>query len=265
MPSPRLTSALALDNRAQFASYPVDERLASHVAGYWTLSVEEPPARLRVVPDGRIDLVFDLDLAEAHVGGAIDEPFDAVHERPTHLLGATLLPGAAAPLLGIAVGALPAGWQPLAGLVGPAAGVLARRLGEAPSLIARLALIETFLMARLGRTDERVERAVRAIDEQAGSVEIEGLGRRSGASPRNLSRLFHEWVGLSPKRLARIVRAQAALRRLAGPSPPDLAALAAELGFADQAHLTREVRALAGTPPSKLAETFKRTADSFNH
>jgi AraC-like DNA-binding protein len=64
---------------------------------------------------------------------------------------------------------------------------------------------------------------------------------------------------MSPKRFARIARVQAVLRRLATEPDADLAGLAAELGFADQAHLTREVRALAGTTPGRLRDW----SDSF--
>jgi AraC-like DNA-binding protein len=258
-----VVSVIALDDRAQLAAYAVDARLADHVRSYWSLRVAEPPAKLRIVPDGHVDLVFDLLHVEAHVSGARDAPFDVLHERPTNLLGINLLPGAVIPLLGLSTAALPAGWRPLSELVGPIARVLAEQLAGAVSIQARLALIEAFLLARLGNKDARVERALSVINASRGQIDIAGLGRASGASPRNLNRLFHQWVGLSPKRFARIVRAQAALRRLAEHPAPDLRALAAELGFADQAHLTREVRAVTGASPSSLAKTFKRKSDSF--
>jgi AraC-like DNA-binding protein len=70
-------------------------------------------------------------------------------------------------------------------------------------------------------------------------------------------------VGMSPKRFTRIVRAQAALRRLSETPAPDLNALAAELGFADQAHMTREVRWVAGVTPKALADSFKRKSETF--
>ncbi len=261
-----ITSVIALDDRARLAAYAVDRRLQADVRSYWSVIVVEPPARVRVVPDGQIDLVFDLDSGEAHVGGVREEPMEVVHQRATRLFGVTLLPGAAAAFLGIPVSTLDRDWQPLSGVIGAVAGELASRLCGAESVSARLGLLEAFLLARLERVqppDARVRRALREIDDSDGRIDIERLGRESGASPRNLSRLFNAWVGMSPKRFARIVRVQAALRRLAEPAPPTLAALAAEIGFADQAHLAREIRAVAGAPPSELAETFKHSADPF--
>jgi AraC-like DNA-binding protein len=270
MSEPLPTSVIPLDDRARIAAYPVDGRLDGTIASYWSLQVEVAPARVRVVPDGCIDLVFDLDRAEAHISGVVLSPFEATHDRPTRLLGATLRPGAAPSLLGHALGArragvrdLPAGWQPLEAALGPAARALAGQLRDAGDVPRAIALLETFFLARLGRTDARVDAAVRAIASTEGRVGIGGLGRKSGASARNLSRLFGDCVGIPPKRFARIVRAQAALRRLAEVPAPDLAAIAADLGFADHAHMTREVRAVAGASPARLAETFKRRADSF--
>lgn len=256
-------SVLPLDDRAQLAAHVPDARLQEHVRSYWTLVVDEPPAKLRVVPDGHVDLVFDLTRAQAFVAGPRSEPLDVEHDRPTHLLGVTLLPGAATSVLGVPLDALPVDWHPLERVIGPVALAVAARLQQAASSTVRWGLVDAFLLARLGRGDERVERALRAITDSRGQIGIAELGRGSGVSPRNLTRLFHAWVGMSPKRFARIVRAQAALRRLSERPPPELSALAAELGYSDQAHLTREVRAVAGAAPSQLAETFKRKSEFF--
>ena len=90
--------------------------------------------------------------------------------------------------------------------------------------------------------------------EEAGSV-----GARSGWTPRHLGNRFAAEVGLSPKEAARVVRFDRARRRLQRGGPGvSLAALAAEGGFYDQAHLAREFRSLAGTSPSRWrAEEFR--------
>ena len=80
------------------------------------------------------------------------------------------------------------------------------------------------------------------------------VARAVGVTTRTLHREMLAWTGLPPKLLARIFRLQAALGRLRrhrhdGP----LAILAAEAGYADQAHMAREFRDLAGAPPSAFA------------
>ena len=71
----------------------------------------------------------------------------------------------------------------------------------------------------------------------------------SGAE-RELQRACRRWLGLSPKAFLRIERAWAARRAIREGQP--LAAVAADLGYADQAHLTREIRKLLGVTPREL-------------
>lgn len=84
----------------------------------------------------------------------------------------------------------------------------------------------------------------------SGEAEI-GLAewaRGVGVRPQSLSRGFRQAYGVSPKRYRLEQRVRAALRRLPG-WRGTLAALAAEAGFADQAHLTRAVAAITGRTP----------------
>ena len=74
-----------------------------------------------------------------------------------------------------------------------------------------------------------------------------------GLSERQLRRRIEDAVGYPPRMLARVLRFQRFLRaaRAAGRAR-HLAVLAADAGYADQAHLTRESRALSGLPPAAL-------------
>ena len=77
------------------------------------------------------------------------------------------------------------------------------------------------------------------------------LARSLGVSPYRLSRSFQALVGVPLTRYRNRLRVGRALDRLAE-GAPSLAALAAELGFADQAHLTRTVHAHLGHTPGQL-------------
>jgi AraC-like DNA-binding protein len=82
-----------------------------------------------------------------------------------------------------------------------------------------------------------------------------------GLSLRQLRRRCHAAVGYGPKTLQRILRFRRFVARIdavhavppAGQDAGDLAAIAAEAGYADQAHLTRECGQLAGLTPAALA------------
>jgi AraC-like DNA-binding protein len=246
----------------RFGRYAPGPGLAGHVDSYWTLDVDRPPATVSVVADGLVDLTFEFGTPPgAWVTGPLPAAETYRHEQPVRLLGVSLQPGAALPVLGVSVASLPAHWSPLSTVVGPVAGVLVDRLVGAPTVPQRLAVLDTFIAARLAgtRQDGRLGKAIGAVLATDGGAGVPALARAAATSPRHLGRLFDEWVGMSPKRFARIVRVQAVLRRLGAEPDADLAGLAAELGFADQAHLTREVRALAGATPGSL----RGVADSF--
>lgn len=72
-----------------------------------------------------------------------------------------------------------------------------------------------------------------------------------GIAPQSLSRGFRRAYGTTPKRYRLELRAMQALRRLPG-WPASMAMLAAETGFADQAHMTRAIVALTGRTPTRL-------------
>jgi AraC-like DNA-binding protein len=257
------TSILALEGEAKFIGYEADARLAGAVEGYWTCFVESPPVRLRVIPDGRIDLIFDLTSRVGFVAGPNPLPFDVEHLRAVQLLGATLSPEAAAAFLGAEIGSTGTGWRPLESSLGSLAVELSHRLRAARGAEAKIAALETTLLARIGGADRRVSRALAEIKQSGGRIGVTALGRSSGASPRNLARLFDQWVGMSPKTFARIARVQEALRRMTEAPTPGLKDLAAELGFSDQAHMSREVKRITGIQPSELADLFKRQSQIF--
>lgn len=244
----------------EVTEYPPAEVLAEHVERYWTLEISSPPAVIHLLPDGCIDVAFDLDRREAFVSGPLESSAQYTHERAVRLLGVNLRPGNAVALLGVSASTLLPEWQPLVSVIGDAARHLTALVCDASSLRERLALFDAFLLARqvAHSPDARLRHALEAIVAQEGTVDIDALGSSSGASPRNLGRLFDDWVGLAPKRFARIVRLQAVMRRIQAEPGIALGRAALEAGYADQAHLTREMRALAGISPRHLSDSFKK-------
>ncbi|WP_022891170.1 AraC family transcriptional regulator [Agromyces subbeticus] len=83
------------------------------------------------------------------------------------------------------------------------------------------------------------------------------LAERLGVSERAVQRALQRTIGLGPKRVARLVRLQEVARVLSSPGAPDLATLAVELGYTDQAHLHRDFRAVAGVTPGTYARAIR--------
>jgi transcriptional regulator GlxA family with amidase domain len=98
------------------------------------------------------------------------------------------------------------------------------------------------------------------LTETRGRIRIGELAERVFLSRRRLSTLFLAELGITPKEAARTMRFTHAVSRIGHEvrgGALDLAALAAECGFADQSHLDREFRSFAGTSPTGwIAEEF---------
>jgi transcriptional regulator GlxA family with amidase domain len=108
------------------------------------------------------------------------------------------------------------------------------------------------LGARLPPVDERALLAQQAVEAAAaanGPVSVAALSAQLGIEERSLQRLFSNYVGVSPKWVIQRFRLQEATWQLGRAAAPDLADLAARLGFFDQAHFTRGFTQLVGKPP----------------
>jgi AraC-like DNA-binding protein len=207
-----------------------------------------------IVPDGCIDFVFDLERGEGWVVGPMSRAETCQLPRGARYFGVRFRPGAAIQFLEADAGELldrDAAFDE-AGVQGGAE--LASRLAEAADVKARAALVSEFLLDRNRQRrvlDRRVEHAVRMLHGVEGAGSIASLAKNVGLSERQLERLFHAHVGVRPKFFARVLRLQRALA-LSQTRPGTQAELAAQVGFADEAHLLREFKTLAGTTPREI-------------
>lgn len=100
------------------------------------------------------------------------------------------------------------------------------------------------------------ERAIRNGHPAAQIAELLGCDRRT------LVPQFRRLVGVGPKHYERVCRFNRAVEAIRRPDAKQLASIAFEQGFADQAHLTREIHHFAQTRPSRI---HRDGADAINH
>ena len=120
----------------------------------------------------------------------------------------------------------------------------------------RFAITESFLAPRLPPPPPSVVRLRDLVERMAADrsmLRLADLCDASGLDERALQRAFRTYVGVSPKWVIQRYRLHEAAAQLRGPHPPDLATLAASLGYADQAHFTRDFKRLVGETPGSFA------------
>jgi AraC-like DNA-binding protein len=196
-----------------------------------------------VLPDGCLDVV--VRGGRAIVAGPDTGPVPGRVARGEVITGLRLRPGAGGAALGVAADELRDLRVPLEDLWGRAARELGERAAGDPATLAPALRPRLAASALDLRVLEAARRLVRApatpVPELAAAVEL---------GERHLRRRFAAAVGYGPKTFARVARFRAALALVRMGVPLASAALAA--GYADQAHMTREIGALAGRTPSEL-------------
>ena len=151
----------------------------------------------------------------------------------------------------------------LEAFVGPSAAKLREELLSAGSPEDRFALLEQFVRSRLGGSEapsDLVRRAVRAIEEAHGNLQVSSIHAGLNVSRKHLWMLFAREMGMSPKAYARIQRFVWTLARLRESESVDWVRLANDAGYSDQSHLAREFRRIADASPTEFLRT--RSPDS---
>jgi AraC-like DNA-binding protein len=246
---------------------PAPPALQPYVRCLWvqTIAPGGPTYEQPVLPDGCTDLVVVGD--DVVVAGPMTEVSTARLEPGSATVGARFRTGAAPSLLGVSATELRDQDVAVDDLWGRPGARLAEQAADGTEARARLQRLVDGLVGRLdaaGDIDRLVMRFVGLLTERPGSP-LPGLAGELALSERQLRRRVEDAVGYSPRTLARILRFQRFLTAARGTNDGrrDLARLAAETGYADQAHLTRETHRLAGLPPAALfAEEAERLGAS---
>lgn len=223
-----------------YRELPPPTGLETVVACLWR---SDGPAR-RVLPDGCVDIVWTG--SELIVAGPATRAVVPRVASGEPKLGVRFRVGAAGAALGLPAEELLDRSPRIADAL-PHGAELSERVAEAPDAAARLRLMAGFAAAA-DAPDPLVRAA--ALELARPRARVAEACRRLGVSERHLRRRFGAAVGYSPRTLARVLRLQRFL--VAARAGGDLAWLAADAGFADQPHLTRECSALAGVSPAAL-------------
>jgi AraC-like DNA-binding protein len=230
----------ALRRRVQAGPAPVASRVHANA---W--------ACLNVVVSGQVHCA-DGALPAAFLTGPFSAPFDTEVRGELLSLSIVLQPWALGPLFGVTA-------AQLADRLLPTESIASRRLHTLCD-VAREACAGGNQPAALwdGLAQAAADADAAAPDialERLREAGVEAAANALGVSARHYRRLFRHHMGLAPASWLRITRWEQSLSDLAAAG--SLADLSARHGFADQAHLSRETRALLGTSPGELRHALR--------
>ena len=237
-----------------YVRHQTPETLSHWVENFWTVSWDLPPGQrytAEVLPYPSVNA--SVTNTEADVTGLVRRRYLRHLVGRGYGVGARFRPGCFRPLYGRPVSELTDRHRPISVVLGRDTRELEGRIDTEFDPGRRVALLAGFLADELPERDPMAELLADVVGWVAGNrevIRVSQVSGRAGMTVRTLQRGFAEYVGAGPKWVIQRCRLQDAAARAAAAERVDWAALAAELGFADQAHLTRAFTATVGVPPA---------------
>jgi AraC-like DNA-binding protein len=253
--------------------------LRDKVKCFWYTSRDfgETPSSFEIVPDGYAEIVFHFgspcrityrggwqSLPSPVLMGLLYEPILLSTKNQLEIIGVRCFPWTVFELLG-----RPAIQDserivehPLAHLQAPLAACLqAGELAEALTLVTQY-----FVQARPGLPrDNLLGKAGGALRQANGTLPVSQIAAAAHATVRTLERKFKQAAGHTVKEVSSLMRFEQVRNHLWRYPAANLAGLAQEMGYTDQAHLSREFKRYSGTTPAAFArQARQRTAGTPN-
>jgi AraC-like DNA-binding protein len=230
-------------------------RLAAHVHHFWSVRwALRSPFTAEVLPHPAAQIT--------HVDAAGERRTEALGVQTGRIVrslvgegrtfGISFRPVMFQPLLGASMAGITDRVIPLDQVLGSRANAWARAIHEARDVDDAIAITEAFLGPLLPEPSPELVRLRDLVERIAGDrtiLRVEDVAAQSGLDTRALQRCFQTCVGVSPKWVIQRYRLHEAAMQLRRPQPPSLAALAASLGYADQAHFGRDFKRAVGETP----------------
>jgi AraC-like DNA-binding protein len=236
----------------------------------------------RRLPDGTLDIVFNLHkpvsiskdgerfelMPDIALTGLYTDKCIMKYDSDIYLIGAVLQPGYAHLFVNDSLEHHKAATQNATEILDSKLLVLLQQMHTAVDEQKKHCLLERFLLSRLKRvsnsyTLNNIHNALVEIHESSGAISINNLCKKHFMSERNFRRKFIEYVGISPKKYAAIVRIKAfCLLHQSGIGYNDCINY---LEFTDQSHLHKEFHKIAGTNPEHFFKQMNVISERFLH
>jgi AraC-like DNA-binding protein len=246
----------------RLARHQPSEVLAPFVDYYWIPRWDlrgKPPYEQTILPHPNVHLVFEA--SGSGIFGVDRRLFTRSLSGLGLALGVRFRAGCFRPFWQAPISQLTDRVVPAARLFGPRVektrqAIMGCALDDDAADERMIGYAEALLGSVRPEQDPLAEQAaglVSRITDDPGLRRVDQLSASSGLTVRALQRLFADYVGVSPKWVMRRARLHEAAERADSGEPVDWASLAADLGYADQAHLTRDFTVTIGVPPTRYA------------
>lgn len=231
--------------------------LSTVIFCYWQLKTEKPltsPFTYNVVADGCIDIFFELnDAICPYVMGFASQNTTFDLPKTFNYIGVRFLPSFFPQLFDVPAYELSNKYLPLSDIQYQTASYITNTISPNESLEAIAAKLDTYFVSYCSKVkwfdDSRFYNALKQIISRRGMISLHN-DLDTGLSIRQLRRLFHQYVGDSPKAFSQVVRFQSTLHTTIS-KPTDMTKSFYSVGYFDQAHFIKEFKKFYGLTPKQ--------------
>ena len=243
------------EQKFQITRHAPAPELAGWIERYWIIRWDlrgEPPYSAQTLPQPFVNLVFEAE--QARIYGVASRMYTNELQDEGQVFGVKFKPGAFYPLLQQPVASITDRSLPVADIFGEAGVALGQSILQHRVPAPMLTLANDFLRRRLPPADETVglvDQIVGQIMADRTITHVDDIAQRFALSKRTLQRLFHQYVGVSPKWVITRYRLHDAAEQLADGKEVALPTMALDLGYFDQAHFSKAFKASIGVSPTE--------------
>ncbi|GAA4498230.1 helix-turn-helix domain-containing protein [Hymenobacter ginsengisoli] len=243
------------------------EALRTTIKCFWYTRREfdELPASFEVVPDGYAEIIFHFGgacgiaspkglqpLPSPFLVGLLNQPITFHTQHRLEVIGIRCFPWTVFELLG-----LPAGQDGVRVMAHPIAQLQATlaKCVAAGEIAEALAQLGAYFLADHSQvaSDSLLDKAGAAMRDARGTLPVSQIAEAAHGTVRTLERKFKQAAGYTVKEVSSLMRFEQVRNHLWWQPGSNLAGLAQELGYTDQAHLSREFKRYSGTTPAAFA------------
>lgn len=249
---------------------------------YSVLGKEEGEVVHRRLPDGTLDLVFNLgavvslsrddvqftDMPAVSLTGLYPDRSFLRYQAAVHLVGVVFQPGTAHLFINDSLAYIKASTLDAADVFGHDVYSLLEQLRELPDEVSRHQYLERFLhgivLRKQAYHQENILQAVQQIQQSYGNLDIATLHKDNLMSERNFRRKFTDCVGMNPKQYANIIRIKAFSKQYES-TRAGYKQVLYQLGYTDPSHFNKDFQKIVGTTPGCYFGQLPTIAGDFIH
>ncbi len=245
-----------------YREYIPSAPLRQFIDTFWIAKNDENVAESRILPDGFMDIVFDINHESAitdtgiRISGMMTTYRDIISLRNAETIGVRFKPGQMGLLADFQFSSIKNKTVVATELSSMLNNILLEELNDKPNVIEKFKLIESVLINHLGGSNTSRNRIIpsvcETISEDYQSIDMLKVARQHHISLRQLERRFKAAVGVTMKEYHAIVRFNKTLQSISHHPRKSLMESAFDNGYFDHAHLTKNFFKMAGLNPSQL-------------